>query len=786
MGPGETLGAYRVLRKLGEGGMGAVYLAYDTTLHRHVALKTLAAPGDDATARARLVREARNAAALNHPHICTIHEVGNAGGTAFIAMEYVEGASLRDRLDAGAVPVDEAVRLGLQAAEALAHAHAHGVVHRDFKAANAILTGDGRLKVVDFGLARRGDTLLAGATTEMSLVPAGSAAGTPYAMAPEQVRGEAADARTDVWALGVLLHELVSGKQPFEAPTIPELFSAILTKTPATLPGAVPVELRAVIERCLTKDPGHRYQQASEVHAALEAIATGTVSPWTAWRYRVRRHPLGAAAAVLVAIAAVLVGTNAGGVRDRLADTPPALPPIKLAVLPFENLTGDPEQEYLSDGLTDEMIGQLGRLHPGRLSVIARTSSMRYKDRVTPLDQIGREFGVDYILEGSARREGSRLRINATLIHVSDQTQRWSDSFDRELASILSLQHDVARGVAGALALALLPEEQVRVTKARSVNPEAYEAYLRGQSHARRLTRGDLDRALEYYELALERDPDFALAHFGIGGVWAARVQTGFMTRAEAGDRGRVALMKALALDDTLPEVHLGLANGYTWAEWNWTAAEASFRRALELNANHAEAHAFYAHYLYIMRRPAEGWAHIVRARELDGLNELVQQFYGRALRFEGRLDDNIAFARGVIATNPGATAAWGALAESFHMLGRLDEAIEAQQRTLGSRGDADVEEALTRGHRDGGYRGAMLAVADLRAARRQARVAALFYLRAGEREKALDWLEQAYEVRDQGMPYISIEPIYDSVRDHPRFHALLQQMNLPPYFEVR
>jgi eukaryotic-like serine/threonine-protein kinase len=780
LAPGATLGAYRLERLLGRGGMGAVYLAYDTTLHRHVALKTLDAPADDAGTRARLVREARNAAALNHQHICTIHEVGEADGSAFIAMEYVDGLSLRERIDAGAVPLDEAVRLGIQAADALAYAHARGVIHRDFKAANAIVTSEGRLKVVDFGLARREDALLAGATTEMSLVPAGAAAGTPYAMAPEQVRGEAADARTDIWALGVLLSEMVSRRKPFEAPTVAELFSAILTQAPAALPRAVPAPLGAVIERCLAKAPAQRYQGATEVRAALEAVQSGLASAWVTWRYRVRRRPLTAAAAALVALMALGVGANVGGVRDRLAGTPPPLAPIKLAVLPFENLTGDPEQEYLSDGLTDEMIGQLGRLHPARLSVIARTSSMRYKDRVTPLDQIGRELGVDYLLEGSARREGSRLRINATLIHVSNQTQRWSDSFDRELESILSLQHDVARGVAGALALALLPEEQVRLARARSVNPEAYEAYLRGQSHARRLTRGDLDRALEYYELALEKDPDFALAHFGVGGVWAGRVQMGFVTRAEAGDRGRTALMKALAIDDSLPEVHLGLANGSTWAEWDWPAAAASFRRALDLNPNHAEARAFYAHYLYIMLRPAEAALEMQRALMLDPLNELIQLLYSRALRFERRYDEAIAHAQGVLSTDPNAAFAWGALSESYHVLGRFQESLETQRRVLGARGDAAVDEGLTRGYAAGGYRQAMRLAADERAARMQARVAAIFYLRAGERDLAAEWLERAHDQGDQGLPYISVDPIYDGLRDHPRFHALLQRMNLP------
>jgi TolB-like protein len=298
----------------------------------------------------------------------------------------------------------------------------------------------------------------------------------------------------------------------------------------------VPVGVQAVIERCLEKEPGRRYQTAGEVRAALEAIQAGTVSPWVAWRYHLTRKRWLAPAAALFGIVAVVVGFNVGGVRDRLVGSPPAAPPIKLAVLPFENLTGDPEQEYFSDGLTQEMITQLGRLHSQRLSVIARTSSMRYKNRDVPLEEIGRELGVDYLLEGSARREGSRVRISATLIQVRDRTQRWADNFDRELAGILALQSDVARGVARSLALTLAPEEQARLGGARPVNPEAYDAYLRGFSHLEKLTREDLDPAMRYFETALEKDPTYALAYLGIHRVWSTRQQLGATLRDRSPD----------------------------------------------------------------------------------------------------------------------------------------------------------------------------------------------------------------------------------------------------------
>lgn len=317
--------------------------------------------------------------------------------------------------------------------------------------------------------------------------------------------------------LGVLLCEMASGTKPFDAATIPELFSSILRDSPGDLPHAVPVEMRAVIARCPEKEPGRRYQHVGEVVAALDAIQAGTIVPWFAWRYQLSRRRWLASATALLGVAALLAGFDVGGVRQRLMGNRPE-PPIKLAVLPFEYLTGDPEQEYFSDGLTEEMITQLGRLHP-RLSVIARTSSMRYKNRATPIDQIGRDLGVDYVLEGSARREGARVRIHATLVQVRDQTQRRSDSFDRELAGILSLQSDVARGVAGSLALTLLPAEQARLANARSVNPEAYEAYLKAAVHVWKLTAQEIDTAQKYFELALQKDPNYALAQLGIGMV---------------------------------------------------------------------------------------------------------------------------------------------------------------------------------------------------------------------------------------------------------------------------
>ena len=418
---GTNVGSYRIERLLGRGGAGTVYLAYDTTLHRQVALKMITAPAEGETSRARLQREARNAAALNHPNICTVYEVGDANDFAFIAMEYVAGRSLRDRIDAGALPVDEAVRYGLHTADALAYAHEHGVVHRDFKAANAIVGDDGRLKVVDFGLARRDDARLAEATTFASVVPAGAVAGTPYAMAPEQVRGQAADARTDIWALGVLLYEMVTGARPFESATTADLFSSILRDAPAPMPDTVPIELRAVVERCLEKAPERRYQHASEVRAALEVIQASTVATWSPWRSRLARRRS-------LCGCRVARGHDRGpaGVQHRRAARlarrgSRSDGPRHARGAAARESDGGSGAGYLSDGLTDQVIAVFSRL---QLSAAQR-------DRAHQVDAVQAQ-----------RQVAGSDRPRAQCQHRSERFRR---TFGRPCAGVRRADPDIER-----------------------------------------------------------------------------------------------------------------------------------------------------------------------------------------------------------------------------------------------------------------------------------------------------------------------------------------------------
>ncbi len=776
----QTLGHYRIIEKIGAGGMGEVYRAHDEQLDRDVALKVLPpASFGDAKARARLLREARAAAALNHPSVCTAHEVGEADGQTYLAMELVEGQTLSARLAGGAIPIDEVLRYGQQIAGALAHAHERGVVHRDLKTANVVITPDGRAKVLDFGLAKRlsSDELMEAVTrSEASLTQPGALVGTVPCMSPEQLRAQPADARSDIWALGIVLHEMASGARPFQARTAFELTSAILNDPPIPLPGKVPVELRAVIGRCLEKEPGRRYQRGAEVQAALQAVQSGTVPPWAAWRFQFSRRRwlmLISALLIVLLVGAFLLRNRIGGEQARA---------VRLAVLPFANLTGDPEQEYLSDGLTQEMIAQLGRLHPGGLSVIARTSIMRYTRTDKPIDQIGRELGVDYILEGSARREAGRVRVSAELIQVRDQAQLWAETYERELAGIMALQAEVARKVAESLVLRLLPAEQTQLAKVRAVNPEAYEAYLKGLHHWYKLTPGDLDSAQQYFELALKKDPNYALAYAGLSLAWAGRNQMGIVPPREAAPKAKAAALKAVELDDNLAEAHYALAIVKSWHDWDLPEADVEWKRAIELNPNFPDARAFYSHYLTIMRRPDEAMPQIQRALELDPFNALFQSLYAFNLESARRWDDAITVARKALSTAPDNPAAQSALENALFAKGMYKEALAVWKMLYP--GDREVGEALDRGYAEGGYTGAVKRAAQVLAARGKdvdTFVIAVLYQEAGEKALALDWYEKAYNLRDPNMPYLGEPPACDIFRSEPRYHELLRRMKIPP-----
>jgi serine/threonine protein kinase/tetratricopeptide (TPR) repeat protein len=746
---GKTLNHYKIIEPLGAGGMGEVYRAFDPMLQRDIALKVLPAETlSDERARARMLREARMAARLNHPHVCTVHQVGEADGQVYIAMELVDGRPLATILGGGPLPLDQALRFGIQMADALAHAQERGVVHRDLKSGNVVITPEGRAKVLDFGLAKQlAGEGLADATTELgaTLTVPGAVVGTLAYMAPEQLRGQPADARSDIWALGVVLYEMVGGRRPFVGETGPSLSAAILKEPPPPLPKSVPSALRAVIERCLAKDVAERYQRAAEVRAVLDTVQSGGV----------------------------------------IAPPPLQTSRLKTAVLPFANLTGKAEEEYLADGFTQEMITQLGRLHPEGLSVIARTSVLRYKTGDTPVDQIGKELGVDYVLEGSTQHEAGRVRITAELIDVRDQTQLWADSYERELSGILAVQSKVAQEVAEALAIELLPAEQARLVSTPTVDPEAHDAYLKGTYNWQKLTVEGLDNAQRYFELALEIDADYAPAYEGLAIVWGAREQMGITLPEEAGPKSIAAALRAVELDDESAKAHEALALARTWREWDWVEAEKEWRRTLELDPNGANAHAYYAHFLAIMGRVNEAIEHSERALELDPFNPLFHSLYSVALYYQRRDDDSLAAARTALTMQPDEPIAHFMVMLTESVGGRHAEAVAAGNAYSNVvYGDMAVEKAIDQGWAQGGHREAFRRIVTALVERFRTSFAlpgdiALFCMAAGEHDQAIEWLEKGFEIHDPSMPYIGM-PTYDPLHSDPRFQDLVRRMRLP------
>jgi len=787
--PGGYFGAYEIISRLGSGGMGEVWRVRDPRLEREVALKVLPATTlVDDKAQARMLREARMAARLNHPNVCAVHEVGEAEGQVYITMELVDGSTLSERLEAGPLPAEEVMRLGLQLAEGLAHAHERGVVHRDFKSGNVIVTPEGRAKVLDFGLAKpldRAETAEATTLSGASVTRAGTVVGTPAYMAPEQLRGQAADERSDVWALGVVLFEMVDGKRPFSGTTSFELSSAILNDRPSPLPEDVPAVLASIINRCLAKEPGRRYQRAGEVRSALEALQTGD---FTAPRpkLRVTLTPRSRALALAVlAIAATLAGVSAldvGGLRHVLFPQISQRPNmVRMAVLPFVNLSGDPEQAYFADGFTQEMITHLGHLHPESLGVIARTSVMRYKNGDTPVDQIARELGVDFLLEGGAQRDGDRIRITTELIDADDQTQLWANSYERRLEDITNLQTEIAREIARQARVPLTPEQKDSLLNVRPVNPEVYEVYTRGMFYVSQNTEESFEKGIGILHQAVAIDPAEPLAYIGLAEGYITKGHGGG-DREEAFQRARAAAEQALKLDPDRAEAVAVLADVALYYEWDWEKAERLFRRALELNSSLAMTHYHYAWYLALFDRLDEAIIEHKAARDLDPLRALHTGWLGQLYNLGGRYEEAVVEADKALDLDPQFWPSFFVLRFAFSRMGRHDEAIDAARRLTELRPKIGTMELITALALAGDRVGALetLAKADLSKSGAGTRGARMF-VALEDRNAALDALEASYEMHYSTLPWMRVTGAgLDALRNEPRFQELIRKMNLP------
>ena len=753
---GQTLGHYRILEKIGAGGMGVVYRARDEHLGRDVAIKVLPAGTlSDEAARRRFRKEALALSKLNHPNIETVHDFDTQDSLDFLVMEYIAGETLGEKLAGGALTEKEITQVGLQVSEALRAAHEQGVVHRDIKPGNVRLTPEGRVKVLDFGLAKLLQPFSPTAATE-SVTETGLIAGTLPYMAPEQLRGEEVDARSDIYSLGVMLYELATGRRPFQETLSTALTDAILHK-PAPPPGRLRPELSAELERiilkCLEKDPENRYQSAKELCVDLRRL--GAPVPTEAARPKpVTRRARRAA-------------------RQRISS---------LAVLPLANLSRDPEQEYFADGMTEALITDLAKIRA--LKVISRTSAMRYKGSEKPLPEIARELNVDALVEGSVLRAGDQVRITAQLIHGATDEHLWAESYQRPLQDVLSLQADVAHAIAQEIQVKLTPRERARLTTVRPVNPAAHEAYLKGRYHWNQWHAEGFRKGVEYFQQAVEADSSYAAAYAGLAEACAFLGYWGYLPLQDVYPKAKAAAIKALALDETLGEAHCALGAVRWFHDWDLAEAEKEFKRALELSPNDADARVWYSVFLSVIKGDLEkSLAEAKRARELDPFSSYVNAVSAWTFLWARQYDRAIEQAGKTLELNPLAVQAYYAMGSAFVMKGAFPEAIETCEKAMEVSSDSLSLAFL----------GALYARAGktekAQALRREltekaSHVPAMYFawlhLCVGEDDMAFEWLEKAYQAREPMLFWIRASPLSDPVRQDPRFQALLRRMNFP------
>jgi serine/threonine protein kinase/Tfp pilus assembly protein PilF len=791
---GQTISHYRIVEQLGAGGMGIVFKAQDSRLERAVALKFLPEKlAQQPQALDRFRREARAASALNHPGICTIYDIGEQDGRAFIAMEFIDGETLRSHIHGQPLPLEELLELGIEIAEALEAAHAEGIIHRDIKPANIFVTKRGRAKVLDFGLAklvRKGvsneDTDANSASESLdsnSIV--GIISGTPSYMSPEQVRGDGLDPRTDIFSLGLVLYEMATGRQAFGGGTGGMIIEAVLTRPPApvrSINPTIPPRLEEIINKALHKNRDHRYQHAADLRAELQRLKRELDSGSRA-QDEGSQSAAKSAATSLSSTGQHKSRTSTDDTRtlrrERVSKTIDSL-----AVLPFDNASRDPEHEYLSDGITASLINILATVP--KLRVMAQSTVFRFKGRAIDPQAIGRDLNVRAVLTGRVMQSGGSLRIGAELVDVATGSRLWGAHYDRKSGDIFAIQDEISNEISEKLRLQLTYAQKKRLTRHHTEDPEAYRIYLKGRHHWNRWTEEGFYKAIKYFQQAIENDPAYALAHAGVADSYVLLGWNSYLPPKDAFPKAKAAAVTALEFDPDLGEAHAPLAAALWLYDWKWQEAQKEFQGSLELNPTYPTANHWYAEYVMTMGRPAEAIAKMKNSQALDPLSLIINVAIGWAHYMARRYDEALEQLLQTVELDPNYPVTYWILGQLYRTMGRYDLAITEGEKGVNlSGGSPLMRAALAHSYGKAGRRKEALEILDdLTNLAKCKYVAPHFFagihIGLGENAGALEYLEKSYEDHSHWLIYLHIDPSMDDLRQDPRFQDLLKRVGLP------
>ena len=789
---GQTISHYRIVEQLGAGGMGVVYKAYDSRLDRLLALKILTEKlAQQPQALERFRREARAASSLNHPGICTIYDVGEEDGRAFIAMEFIDGETLRRHIHGQALPVEEILKLGVQIAEALDAAHAEGIIHRDIKPANIFVTKRGQAKVLDFGLAKlvpkgivdSDDEPRDASSDPTSIV--GIISGTPSYMSPEQIRGDDLDPRTDIFSLGVLLYEMATGRQAFEGGTGGMIIEAILTRAPipprSINPSVLP-RLEAIIDKALHKRRDERYLYAADMLADLQRLKRDIELGRGDEEADTEPASVGgtSSATSVTSRKSRTLAAEAGGVRtEHVSKTIGSI-----AVLPFVNASRDPEHEYLSDGITGSLINNLASVP--KLRVMAQSTVFRYKGREIDPQAVGRDLNVRAVLAGRMMQSGGSLRIGAELVDVATGSRLWGAQFDRKMGEIFAIQDEISSEISEKLRLQLTGLEKKRLTRRHTEDSEAYHLYLRGRHHWNRWTEEGFNKAIEYFQQAVERDPGYALAYTGLAESYVLLGWNSYVPPKDAFPKGKEAALSALRLDEDLGEAHSPLAAALWLYDWQWRQAQEEFQRSLELSPAYPTGNHWNAEYALTMGRNEEAIAKMKGSQNLDPLSLIINVAIGWALYHGRRYGEAIAQLLRTVELDPNYPVTHWVLGLVYRKTCRYDLAIAEGERSVRlSAGSPLLFAALAQSYGESGRASeAKQILNDLTELAKQQYVAPHFFagihIGLGGNDRAIEYLEKSYEEHSHWLIYLHLDPSMDALREDCRFQALLERIGLP------